>query len=126
MRSVKGITSQFFLMTRESSTCALSAASLESFTIRETPNRSSILESLKPLDFKSAFFLSIGASCVPSAWRDLVTFSMTEAWGSSAWCSDPEDEDGASSRCHEGIDFALFSLIAYLVMDGMHFPRPLH
>lgn len=38
-----------------------------------------------------------------------------DAAHSSASCSSPGDRDGASSRCHEGIDFALFSLIADLV-----------
>lgn len=107
-------------MTKDSFTWALSAASLGFLTVREIPSSSSFLGSLEPLDFKRAVFLSIGASCMPSSRTDLV---MTEARDvsdgaapSSASCSSPEDRDGASSRCHEGIDFALFSLIADLVM----------
>lgn len=59
-----------------------------------------------------------------------MAFSMIEARDvsggaarSSASCSVPEGPEGgvgASSRCHEGIDFAFFSLIAYLVMDDIH------
>lgn len=66
MIHVTCITSPFFA-TREAFTCALSAVSLGSFTIRETPTSSSISGSLKPLDFKSAFFFSIGACCMPSS-----------------------------------------------------------
>ena len=86
-------------------------------------SRSSISDSLRPLDSRNDFFLSIGASRMESSSRNLEAFSIKEALGSEGSCSGGScggvllwgcfGEVEGSWRCHEGmlLDFGPSELL---------------
>ena len=77
-------------------------------------SRSSISGSLRPLDSRNCFFLSIGALRMESSLRNVEAFSIRDARESGGCCaacscdgvlSGWSEVFEGSWRCHEGIPF---------------------